>query len=362
MLLYVNKKEERRKKIKKLITTISIILFCIINLLYLYKHLNYTNSNILTYTSPIKAPEWYTQTSPVVIFYTKDKTHFAILIPEELNRENLKTISVALSKLPTSINNLYFADKIENNKILLELIQVYTPQIQQTQDKDKAELIIASKEDNLLPLLNNQNFYPKTINYKQIKHYSLPSQIYSIIDTNYPIAFTPKTQLETEQQNLQNFAKDNKDKLLSYFSQRTISNVDFPLSTDNLFLKNVRLCISGALEKSCSLKKHQSLEKNIENALKKFTTHNKPQRLSLLTSFKKIADTETIEKDEGIFFRFEKREYLMLPNEIAKYKKQNSTNLFNYIKLQSGINPEYKTPKMQFYKFKTVEINLNDNI
>ena len=362
MLLYVNKKEERRKKIKKLITIISIILFCIINLLYLHKHLNHTNNNILNYTSPIKAPKWYTQTSPVVIFYTKDRTHFAILIPEELNRENLKTISVALSKLSTSINNLYFVDKIENNKTLLELIQVYTPQIQQTQDKDKAELIIASKEDSLLPLLNNQKFYPKTINYNQIKNYDTPFTISKFIDSYYPINPHPKTKLEKEQKSLQNFAQDNKDKLLSYFSQGTLSNIDFPLSSDNLFLKNACLCISGTSEKSCSLQKHLSLEKNIELALKNFTSRHKPQRLSLLTSFKKIEDTARLEKDEGVFFRFEKREYLMLPNEIAKYEEQDEVNIFNHIKSQSGINPEYNAPEMQFYKFKTVEINLNDNI
>ena len=130
----------------------------------------------------------------------------------------------------------------------------------------------------------------------------------------------------------------------------------------DILLQNAPLCIKTAESQACALNTEFSLLQNIKDVLHKLPANSVPQSLILLTSAEPVSTSIPLKKDEGLLFKFEQRQELLLPHEL--FNSANSSGIGNYQKLfaalkqKAGVNPDYSNNKMEFYKFKTMEIKL----
>lgn len=362
MLLYVDKKKERQKKIKRILFITSIILIILINFIQFPIDLHQTQKQLINYKSKATPPEWYAQTAPITVLTTPQKKEIIFLIPNLSSRENLITLAKAFSLIPNTATAINISPEIPDSEKILKLAQIFSPQIKQ--DNKSTQFIVLSDEDKLSKLTETKNFVPYAIHHTSKKDFIITPEIQTFLDSFAPLPPTPQNTLEQEQENLKKLIKDNKDIILNSIPFTQYAKVDYPISAQYILLKNASVCISYANKKACTLNTNKSLSHNINETLHKLSQQEKAEQLSLLTSIQEIPYQTNISSNEGLLFRFEQREYISLPQEIEKYKKETKKeeNIYRYIKQQAGINPDYHNPKMKFYKFKTVEINLNDNI
>ena len=362
MLLYVDKKKERQKKIKRILFIISIILIILINFIQFPIDLHQTKKQLLNYSSKTATPEWYTQAEPITILSTPSKKEIIFLIPKYSNRENLITLAKAFSIIPNNASEINISPEISFSEQIFKLAQIFSSQIKQ--NNKSTQIIVSSDAEKILKLAQTKNYFPYTINNTSLKDFIITPEVQAFLDSFAPLPLAPQNKQEQEQENLKKLIKDHKDIILSSIPSTPYAKIDYPISAQYILLKNSSICLSSQDKKICSLNTNKSLSYNIKEALQKFAPQEKAEQLSLLTSFQEIPYQSNISSNDGLLFRFELREYILLPQEIKKYKKRhnNKTDIFRYIKQQAGINPDYHTPKMKFYKFKTVEIDINDNI
>lgn len=363
MLLYVDKKKERQKKIKRLLLIIGIICIVVINFINFPIDLNHTKKSLLNYTAPTTTPQWYTQTTPVTILSSLQKTNYILIIPQELTRENLTIIAKAFSQIPSTATQIYFTPEISQQDELLKLAQIFIPSLKLS--TASAPIIVSSNEDEILALSKTKEYTIRSISYNYAKDINSKPEVQTFLNTNAPLPPMPQNKLEQEKANLTQLVKNKKDIILSTIPSTSYAKIDFPISAQYILLKNTNVCLSSSDKKFCTLNNTSSLKENIKKTLKKFTTSDELQTLSLLTSLEEINPNSPLSQDEGLIFRFGIRKQILLPQEIKQYNSKNSNeepNVFRYIKQQAGINPDYNNPEMKFYKFKTVEININDNI
>ena len=352
--------------------------------------------------------EEYEHSVPVTLFtFTSasaaDSAPAVILIPSVANRQNFITTAQAFSQIAPDTTEVQFTPEIKETSALLSLIQIFAPACRITESSHTAvnqpgtipsdtepsssrSIIVSSDINAVKAVISAQNLYPHTINYtaalKKFKTSEACSSVKPLLDRLFPLA--PKTQgkLAAEQNALRSFASEHKKELLAAFYLEALSPTAFPqvasparLSTDNLLLQNAPLCLTTREKTACSLDLNASLEKNLKTALHRLSPGQTPFRLSLLTSAIEITPQTILMPDEGLMFRFGPRENLLLPQEIAAFRKSlaarnlqpvpasaDNAEIFRFLQLRSGLNPDYHNDQMKFYKFKTVEINLNDNI
>ncbi len=362
MLLYVDKKKERQKKIKRILFIISITLIILINFIQFPINLHQTKKQLINYKFQATPLEWYTQTTPITILSTPKKEEIIFLISNLSSRENLITLAKSFSLIPNNATTINISSEIPDSEKILKLAQIFSPQIKQ--DNKSTQLIVVSDENKIPELIQSKNFIPYTISYTYPKDFVITPEIQTFLDFFAPLSPSPQNQQEQEQENLKKLIENHKDIILSRIPSTPYAKIDYPISAQYILLKNSAVCICSANKKICTLNTNKSLAHNISKSLHKFTSQEKIEKLFLLTSFQEIPYQNNILSNDGLLFRFEQREYILLPQEIEKYKKENAKdeNIYHYIKQQAGINPDYHNPKMKFYKFKTVEINLNDNI
>ncbi len=361
MLLYVDKKKERQKKIRRTLLIISIIFVICVNFICFSTDLNQTKNSLLEYSAQTSAPQWYTQTEVITILSSPSKTELVILIPQHFNRENLKTIAYAFSHIPPQATEINFTSEIKESSLLLKLAQIFAPEIKS--NSHSTQIIISSDEDKILELTQSKNYYPQTINYTTSSNTFQNQELQTFLDKYAPLPPISTTTQEQEKENLNQLIKDHKDIILSVIPSKPYSTISYPISSQYILLQNASICLSSQEKKICKINSDHSLTQNVTEAIQKFPPHEKIQKLSLLTSLQEIPIHSPLTQDDGLLFRFDQREHILLPQEIEQHlKKQTSTDIYRYIKQQAGLNPDYSTPKMKFYKFKTVEINIDDNI
>lgn len=362
MLLYVDKKKERQKKIKRILFIISIILIILLNFIQFPFDLHQTPKQLLNYNSKATTPEWYPKAEPITILSTPNKEEIIFLIPKYSNRENLITLAKAFSIIPHNVTEINISPEITDSKKILKLAQIFSPEIKQ--NSKSSQIIVSSDAEKILKLAQTKNYFPYTINYTSHKDFIITPEVQTFLDSSAPLPLAPQNKQEQEQENLKKLIKDNKDIILSSIPSTPYARIDYPISAQYILLKNAAICLSSQNKKICTLNTNKSLAHNIKEALQKLPSKEKPQQLALLTSFQEIPYHSSISTNDGLLFQFEQRKYILLPQEIEKYKTENNKggDIFRYIKQQAGINPDYHTPKMKFYKFKTVEIDINDNI
>lgn len=355
MLLYVDKKKLKRRKIKIISITLSCILILLANIIHFNKTLHQTDKTLATYKDLQITQNWYNNADTATIFSEKKTKQIkAILIPKTINRENTLTIAFAFSKLLSSENNISFTNDVPEKEYLQKISNLFT---QPTTENSLANTILVTTNiDNAAPLIKKEKLYPYTLNYKQaIQLQEMPS-LQKLINEKFPLAPKPQSIQEQQQHSIKNFADKYHTDILSLIRtpQKTIT-----FTTQNQILQNLGVCLSSQHKTICSTAPNKSLQLNIRTAIANLQ-NQKPQKLFLLTPLEEIPLNSPIDTDDGLFFRYGKQESFILPQ--INHFIPNNTNIYAYLKQQTGLNPDYHTPDMKFYKFKTTEININDNI
>lgn len=344
MLLYVNKKKERLRKIKILLTLIGILFLIIANIHHLRQTIHHTSLSLTTYTSIKKLNNWYGNTSPIEIYKTSKKQIKIIIIPSTITKENAPTIAKTILKSQTQTKSpLYITDEL-NNHIISSLISSLN--LETISNLSSNCVIITSNFEKIKPIITNQKLTPFSIS-KQ--NFESPT-FNTFLETFFPSTKAPSTKLDKEQASLYSFANDHKDIISQILNSSPPSILEQPFSLQNTLLKNIQLCIQTSYQTFCSLDDKSSFIQNISQTLKQIPANEKPQKLILLTSFEKTSP-QKLSPSSGLLFRFQARQALLLPHEI-------NSEPFETIKQKSGLNPKHTNNLMQFYQFKTVEIDI----
>lgn len=351
MLLYVDKKKEKRRKIKIILSTLALILIIIINLICFNKTLHYTSQHLTTFSLFAHTHNWYDKSSPLTIFTKKGKkTPEIILFPSQFTRENSLTLTSALSKLSPSPYKIEFTSEVTNKEYLQQLTDLLNIS-NSTQNPQK--IILTTNISKVHDIIKNNQLVPTSLTNQNTKNLSLSPELRNLLDTKFPLPDKPQTKLAKEKEALEKFIKLYQDTIKAF-----IMNTDsISYVNKHLFLQNNAICLLTNKNPICKTNQYSSLQKNIENAIKKLPPNVQVQKLLLLTSLEEVFLNAPLEEDDGLLFRYGNRKAILLPHE--KDKKNNSYTL---LKQKTGINSDYQTDDMKFYKFKTAEVILNDNI
>ena len=267
MLLYVDKKKERQKKLKRILLIICTICIVAINFIDFPIDLNHTKASLLNYRAPTTTPQWYTQTSPITILSSSQKTNYALIIPQELTRENLAIIAKAFSQIPSTATQIYFTPEITQQDELLKLAQIFVPSLKLS--TTSAPIMVSSNEGEILALLNTKEYTIHSLNYNTAKDIYSKPEVQTFLNTNAPLPPMPQNKLEQEKANLIQLVKDKKDIILSTIPSTSYAKIDFPISAQYILLKNTNVCLSSSDKKFCTLnniiikRKHQKNSQKI---------------------------------------------------------------------------------------------------
>lgn len=357
MLIYVDKKKEKKQKIK-IISFVLISIFILwTNIIYFSSALNQAINHLTNYKSITHANHWYKNAQIVYLFNApKPDIKKIIIIPKTLNRETITIIASILSKLKRQQTYQILTD-ISDKDLLTRLIEKVAPQLNVSDNFP--DVIITSDFSNVTETIAQNKMVPLTLNYKTAEKKLSLGKISKYINTFFPLKATPANQLEEEKQALEIFMEDN------FLTLKEITTQGYTLhfSKQSLFLQNVRLClINQNSDFFCGLSNHASLLHNLKKSLSKMPKDSPIKKIILLTSDTPFNPQNMIElqKDEGLHFQYQKREAILLPEEISSLT--NSQQILYKLKSKAGINPQYEHHFMKYYKFKTLEVNLDDKI
>ena len=356
MLIYVDKKKEKRRKIKLFCTISFIIIFIGLNIFSYYNYLNHGKATLTDYQKIKYQNNWYDKTSPIHLFTNKDNNAInIILIPTAINRETALTLANTFANLPPHYYNLTFLTAMDDENFIRQIATFTLPQ--HNEGHPTAEIIITTDYLSIEELIKNNRLYPKTCNYAKAKHFQNES-LNNLLDNRYPPMPEPQNKIEKEQQTLNTFASENKKELFELIFQ----NISPKFSKQSTFLKNVRLCLQRDDIIICQMQPNTSLLLGIKKTLKRFPKNIKPQKLLLLSSNEKIntTDLQYLKSDEGIYLYFRQRQMFLLPQQISALT--NKKEPLAILKERAGLNPEYTSPQMELYKFNTTEVNLDEEI
>jgi hypothetical protein len=352
MLLYVDKKKQKRKKIKVICFILTSIFIVLANIIHYKKSIHQTQNSLNNYQNIITTHNWFYSSDAIQIFTKKNKQAPNVIItPKDVTRENAKTIAYALSKIPQK-TSVSLSTNLTNNQIFKSLIQHF--KLDYTTDKNQS-FIITDNIKEAEEIIYKEKLYPTFLTYKKIKKVTNNTDLKILINTLFPPIQEPETSLEKEISSLNEFVLMYKKDILDALSP----NHKHSFTTHGFFLKNANICINYQHNKICEINNNYSLEKNIKNIIEKNIDKN-ISHINILTSLKEISTTESLENNDGIALIFENRTEVLLPHELKQLSQTD--NPFYIIKNKMGINPDYTSSKMKYFKFKTLEIEINDNI
>lgn len=354
MLIYVDKKKEKQKKIRKLL----IILFCLflllINLWQFNLSLNSADKSLTDYTTITHLNSWYKNAGIVYLFSSNKNKNIAVLIPEKFNRENALSTALALSRLPQKKYTVHIAPHIKEKDDLEELSKIFLPQAKFDSTSASPNIIITNNIDDATAHITEYKLFPHTINYKHAEKIQDMPALKTFLQNVFPEPPLPQNILEQDSRNIQSFISSHK---------QTLKNLIFlgkePQFTDqNLFLKNIRLCLKSKQNRfSCALDKTTSFKQNLIDAKAAFEDEDSITTAYLLTSDIEIAASPNLQlnEDEGLRFVYNNRHAILFPDDI-KLLGTPLQALYT-LKEKAGLNPLFETADMHFYKFKIKEID-----
>ncbi len=355
MLLYVDKKKQKRQRIKIFCLVFGSLLLLLINILHFAAALHHSDKSLTSYKPLDIHKSNPAETSTITIFTAESRaTPEIIIIPHQLNRTSALTAALAFSKIAPQTPYISFAPEIKDVDFLFSLAQIFIPDIQIGNKPDS--ILITTDTTDIARLIHEKMLYPRALNNRQSSKLSPNAQLDNLVNHYFPIPSQPQERMEKERLALAQFASDYKRELqnLVISETPTISHAaSFP--AQNILLQNASLCLKSSNTLACSLSSENSLEKNISLAKQKLPPALYPQQLFLLTSMAEITAASDLSADEGLLFRYGQREAVLIPNTTPGH---NNNAIFRELKLQAGLNPDYQNEAMKFYKFKTVEINL----
>lgn len=356
MLIYVDKKKERQRKIKIFCIISFIIIFISLNIFSFRNYLHHTGDALINYQQIKHQNNWYDKTSPIYVFSSKKNSSTSIIIiPSTINREDALTLGNTFNTLPKQNYFLQITDNIKDQTFLRQIAEITLPKT--APDQNTAELIITNDITEIQDKIDNFKLYPKAYSYtKAIKLQN--TELTNLLNKYYPPQPKPQTQIEKEQKALATFVEENKKDLIDFI----LKDISPKFSKQSIFLESTRLCLQGYGTTICQMQSETSLLLNIKNALERFPENIKPQKLILLSSNEKIHpdDIQNLETDEGLYFHFNRRTAFLLPDELSVLTIEKEP--LYILKEKAGFNPEYTSPQMELYKFKITEVNLDEEI
>jgi hypothetical protein len=359
MLIYVDKKKERQKKIRRLLLILFSLFFITLNLWQFNTSLNHSDQSLTDYQSIKHLNLWYNNADIVYLFTDKKNNTAALIIPETFNQENATTIALALSKLPQQKYNIILAPNISENDSLRNLIKIFLPQAEFNSTANAPDVIIANDTKIAAQHIIKNKLFPRTLNYKHTKKIQEIPALKNFIKNTFPPLPLPQNTLEQESQNLQSFISTH-ERILKDF---VFLDKEPPFTSQNLFLQNIRLCLKTKENNlSCALDTTVSLKQNIINAKADLPKEDTINKVYLLTSDMKTTPQTTtrFNKDEGLRFVYQSRNALLLPEDMKLL--DNPLKAFYILKEKTGINPLFDAPDMYFYKIKIKEITHDEDI
>ncbi len=345
MLLYVNKKKQKRRRVK-IITVVFVccFIFCA-NIIVFLSSLHETDKHLAEDYSLFGKKVDASEPGVVCLFSAKSKALPEIVIlPDVMNRQNLITTAYAFSKLAAA-GSVYFSPEVENSEYLLKLLQLYLPDVRLSDAK--GGIIITSDEKNFSDIIKGNKLYPKVYYYNHAVRQQKPDGLDMLLDEQFPLPLLPKSRLEKEKAALKLFAETFQEELRGMLNGR--HNADFAFR--HYLLQQANLCFVSERQAVCRTDAKVSLQKSL------LSFGKKAKKIVLLTSLQEIKFGENTEADEGIVFRYGEREAIILPFEKNKY-----SDLYSALKQNAGVNPEYHAVDMKYYKFKTAEVYADDKI
>ena len=363
MLLYVDKKKQKRQKIKKISFGIGVALFLALNFLHFPTALHTSQKSLYTYPAQPYSTNWYHNASPITIFAPeKSSSAKIILLPPTLNRENLTTFIYALVLAAPQAADIRLTRELADNNIIAQTLQTVISRPQAAQ-ASSSPLVITSDFNTICQKIIDEKLFPKTLSYEKAQAISDSPKVSALLNRFYPLPEPPHSKQEKELAALKNFADNYQPALKKYIAAANKHRSLHPAFADmDILLQNAPLCIKTAESQACALNTEFSLLQNIKDVLHKLPANSVPQSLILLTSAEPVSTSIPLKKDEGLLFKFEQRQELLLPHEL--FNSANSPGIGNYqkffaaLKQKAGVNPDYSNNKMEFYKFKTMEIKL----
>ncbi len=357
MLIFVDKRKEIRRKIKIICITLSIIFLLAINFFHFQKALSANNKNLIDYHSHRITNNWYNNADIVYLLNSHTQKYTkVILLPQVFNRENATTLALAFSKIPSKTTFLKFTDEISVKEDIKKLASLFFPLAEKQQAEQ--QVVISTSFTKTEKYIQQNHLFPLTLNYKHTQKLNNLANLTQQLDTIFPPIPEPKNKLEKDKLNLQKFSTEN------FMAIRNIifQNQKPSFALQNIFLSNARFCLKGKNNTECKFHSRSSFEKNLYKLAHRFSPQNPPQKLILLTEDILISaqDYTNITQDEGLHFIFNNHEAFLFPKEIISLAERKKA--LYIIKERAGINPKYHTDTMKLYKFKTLEIDLNDNI
>ena len=130
MLLYVDKKKQKRKKIKITSFILTFIFIVLANILHFNKTLHQTDAHLTEYQNIKTTHDWFYSSDTIQIFTKKNKqTPLIIIIPQKITRENAEIFAYALT-LANKHTSIKLSSSIANNNILQTIAEHIIPQNQ----------------------------------------------------------------------------------------------------------------------------------------------------------------------------------------------------------------------------------------
>lgn len=211
MLLYVDKKKQKRRKIKITSIICASILFIVANIIHFNKALHQTSHHLTEYQSIKKTHPWYS-VSDVVYFFSskKHQSSHVIIIPQTINKENTLAICLALSKIKTSKMHLSFTKDVPEKEYLQQLSTLF---LNKKDEETASSVIITTDFNQVASIINKEKLSPSVINYQQATKLKKSEKLQNIINTRFSPRRTPQNQQEKELLAITNFAHAYKKEL-----------------------------------------------------------------------------------------------------------------------------------------------------
>ncbi|MBR2274201.1 MAG: hypothetical protein IJ864_05200 [Alphaproteobacteria bacterium] len=357
MLIYVDKKKQRRQRIKLFCWVSIVLLILTTNIIHFNTSLNLSHQQLTSYQTIKLDNTWYSQADTIYLFKAQPpQQQHVLIIPSQFNKENAATLALAFSKIPNIPTKLILSSEIIHQKEIYQLAKIFLSTISNQDASQK--IYLTTDLETAKKIIIPAQLYPMTLNYKHSEKLKNNPIFLKTLDTIFPPKKKPSSHLAQEKEALQCLVTENKNLLKKIINKQKAP----PFALHNLFLQNVRFCLQTNQNTLCETDTHNSFLSNLKHLLGKIHPQQKVQKLILLTTEDTIntSDFIALKKDEGLHFQYQNRESLILPYE--QETLNNPIKIEYILKEKAGLNPYYTSPDMTFYKFKTLEVNLDEDI
>lgn len=352
MLLYVDKKRQKRQKIKAIIITFLGIFVLLANLIIYQKLLHTPRLHLVDYRPILGENHNLLQRDTVCVFLADEALNAEIIvIPEVLSRENLLTIGMVVAKFMLKARNVYFMPDVTDVDYLFRLIRLFVPHIHHS--ANESGVIITTKLDSVVNMIKERQLSPRVFNYNYAQKQIDENILVDLIDERFPLPEVPVDALAKEKKALTDFV----DMYKVVFSSLLSGKWRMPFAVKHFMLQQANACVMMNGKALCQINENASLLENLYRLRLGLSANENLSQLILLTSLQEIRLNEPLAEDDGVVLRYGEREEIVLPKE-----RNGIDNVYVILRRKMGINSDYFDEDMKFFRFKVVEVNFDEKI